>query len=71
MPNPTIGDFTIDLPGNWERAIVYNALGQPVDKFTFPEKTTLAGQPSGLYWLAITFPENRTPAILSIIKQEN
>jgi len=71
MPNPTIGDFTIDLPGNWERAVLYNALGQPVSKFTFPEKTTLAGQPSGLYWLAITFPENRDSAILGIIKQEN
>jgi len=71
IPNPTVGDFTIDSQGNWQRAELYNALGQSVGKFTYGEKTTLAGQASGLYWLVIYFPENHSSTVLSILNQEN
>lgn len=52
-PNPVTDQFVIEKDIEWSNAILYNALGQVVRTYTFPEDTRLEGLSAGRYYLQV------------------
>ncbi len=67
-PNPASDVFEIKNAGNWEKAVLKNALGQVVRTFTYAEQTSLNGLKSGMYLLEIFETENALPQTFTIFK---
>jgi hypothetical protein len=68
VPNPTAGSFKIKANFSWQRAILYDALGKEIRRFSNNEEMSLDHLDSGLYWLSI-YGNGGYPVIQKIVKQ--
>jgi hypothetical protein len=68
FPNPASDFFEIKIGSPWERAVLRNALGQPVRVFVFGEKMRLAGLPSGVYALEVFTGKRTASQVLRVLK---
>ncbi len=72
-PNPTTGQFTIQLPGNKTSytAEIYNTLGQKVEQLTLTNTTNtlnLNTQPTGMYFINVQTEEGNFTGKIMIVR---
>ena len=69
LPNPVSDFFEIKSDTEWEYALLRDTRGEMVRKFSFSDRTSLAGLAQGLYSLEIFTKNNAMPIVLRVVKQ--